>query len=165
MIENSIANSVEHTGVVEKVADGRITISVALDGCASCGHGSSCGMAALTRQQSVTRMEFAAPPGMQAGDTVTLSMPASGMGRFALLGYLLPALALVIGAALGSAIGGSDAGTALGALLGFVIAMFAARLLTRRLPTPMILTNPSPSFSSSSPSSPSSPSHSNGVSS
>ena len=140
--------NVEHVGIVETVAAGRIRIAVKLDGCASCGHGSSCGMAALTRQQSTTSMEFAAPPGINPGDTVTLTMPANGMGRFALLGYLLPAVALVIGAALGSTIGDSDGATAIGAMLGFSIALFAARLLTRRLPTPMILTTPSTSIPS-----------------
>lgn len=137
---------IEHTGIVEKLDNGRITIAIRLEGCASCGHGSECGMAKLARLQKTAHMDFAAPAGVQIGDQVTLAMPESGMHHFALLGYLLPALALVIGAALGSAYGGSDVATALGAFLGFLLSLLIARPLTRRLPTPQILPTPSSSL-------------------
>ena len=136
----------EHTGIVEKIEAGRITVAVALDGCATCGHGSSCGMAALSRRQSAARMDFPAPSGVCAGDVVTLTLPTHQGGLFPLLGYFLPALALVIGAALGSS-GGSDGSTALGALCGFALAMLLIRFFNTRLPTPALVVA-TPSLSS-----------------
>lgn len=51
------------------------------------------------------------------------------------LGYLSPALAMLLGAALGNLIEqGSDAARALGAIVGFLAALVLARLLIAPLP-------------------------------
>ena len=134
---------VEHVGLVKKVLAGRITIAVQLEGCSSCGHGSACGMARLARRQNTADMEFPAPPGLRVGELVTLRMPENRTGVFALIGYLLPALALVAGAAIGNILGGNDTNTALGALIGFFAALLSAHWLSQRLPIPSILPTPS----------------------
>jgi len=150
-----MAGLIEHAGVVETIADGRMQVAVDLGGCASCGHGSQCGMAALARRKQRTLIDLAAAPGIRVGQTVLLGLPEQGGRAAALLGYLLPALALVIGAALGQ--GGGDAGTALGALIGFLLALGFARVLGRRLPKPARLLSPQPVLAHSS------SSHSTGV--
>jgi nitrogen fixation protein NifX len=52
----------------------------------------------------------------------------------ALLGYLFPAIAMLIGAWLGAAFNGSDQATALGAVLGFIGALAIARLVIGLMP-------------------------------
>ena len=68
----------------------------------------------------------------------------------AVIGYLLPALALLLGAALGNAWGG-DPGTALGAIAAFALTLLMLRLAAGRLPwllpRPQIARAPAPEFS------------------
>lgn len=150
-----VAAQIEHSGIVRRVADGRIFIAVSVSGCDSCGHGSACGMSKLMRKStSEAEMVFplaAAPQGgLQAGDAVVLRMPEAGSGLFAVIGYLLPALALLLGAALGNAWGG-DPGTALGAIAAFALTLLMLRLAAGRLPwllpRPQIARAPAPEFS------------------
>ncbi len=152
-----MAGLIEHAGVVETIADGRMWVAVDLGGCASCGHGSQCGMAALARRKPRTLIDLPAAPGIQVGQTVLLGLPEQGGRAAALLGYLLPALMLMIGAALGHAAGGGDPGTVLGALTGFLLALGFARVLGGRLPKPASLLSSQPLFTHSS------SSHSTGV--
>ena len=127
---------IEHAAVVEKLAAGRITVAVDTDGCSSCGHGSSCGMSKLARQATgTTMMEFDAPPDIKVGDHVVLLLPESRMTAYALLGYLLPAIALLVGAGVGAHIDGTDGGTALGAIIGFLGAIVFARIMASFLPS------------------------------
>ena len=64
-----------------------------------------------------------ATPGAQ----VTVAIDPTRLNRAALLGYLLPAVGLVIGAALGDALG-NDPGAVLGGLSGLVLGIAAGRL-------------------------------------
>ena len=148
---------IEHSGVVQRIANGRIQIAVSVSGCDSCGHGSACGMAKLARQSTGTsNMEFALKTeqsgDFQAGDSVTLRMAEGRSSLFAIIGYLIPALALLVGAAVGDALGSdygnNNAGTAIGASLGFGLALllvrFAAGRLPWLLPQPQLLKTHSP---------------------
>jgi len=65
-------------------------------------------------------------------------MSKTGMTLSALLGYLFPAFAMLLGAWLGSTIeDGSDAATALGAIAGFVAALVIARIVIGLVPDMM----------------------------
>ena len=69
-----------------------------------------------------------------------------------LLGYLSPALAMLLGAGIGAAINGGDGAPALGAIAGFLVALSIARMAIplfseRRPATRMIpLSNQSRTF-------------------
>ena len=52
----------------------------------------------------------------------------------ALLGYLSPALAMLLGAWVGAVSDGSDAATALGAIAGFLAALVVARIAISLVP-------------------------------
>jgi sigma-E factor negative regulatory protein RseC len=127
-------NMIEHAGIVESVSGGRAVISVATDGCDGCSHGGGCAMNKLVRSGKSTHMELPAPAGLQAGDHVILQLPEDRMPLTAVLGYLVPALAILAGAGFGNEIYGSDGAAMLGALGGFLAAMAFARFVLPRLP-------------------------------
>jgi sigma-E factor negative regulatory protein RseC len=60
-----------------------------------------------------------------------------------LLGYLSPALAMLLGAGIAAAINGGDSALALGAIAGFLVALSIARmaipLLPERRPAPQLI--------------------------
>lgn len=74
--------------------------------------------------------------GLSAGDAVELVLPGPQLLRQAALGYGLPLLGLLVGAASGSALG--DAATAVGAVLGTSLAVAYSKRAARRLPMPQI---------------------------
>ena len=83
---------------------------------------------------------------LRPGDVVAVVLPQSRLTTSALLGYLFPALAMLIGAGLGTSLDGSDGGTAIGAMIGFLIAIVLARLviglLPGLMPAPQLLARP-----------------------
>ncbi|MDD2884649.1 MAG: SoxR reducing system RseC family protein [Dechloromonas sp.] len=135
---------IEHRGIVHQVMNGRATIAMETSSCGSCGHGSHCSIGQLAEGRAATLITVPAPAGLQAGDAVRIGLPASKLTLSALLGYLFPALAMLLGAALGSSLQGSDGGTALGAIIGFLAALVIARLAISHLPglmpAPQLLT-------------------------
>jgi sigma-E factor negative regulatory protein RseC len=138
-----MAGLIEHQGVIRHIDGERMTVSVNISGCDGCGHGSSCGMNKLARQQGdTTVMEFVAHPNLQVGDVVTLALPESRMGGYAVLGYLFPALAFLGGSAVGTAYSQSDIGTAIGGIsalfISLVLTRFSGRLFPSLIPTPEI---------------------------
>ena len=127
---------IEHHAVVRRIDGDRMTVRVNISGCESCGHGSGCAINRLTRrQEDATVMELPALAGLTPGDVVTLSLPESRMGIYALLAYLFPALSFLTGALLGSQLAGSDAATAMGALLGLASGFAISRLIFPRIPS------------------------------
>lgn len=125
---------IEHAGIVESVSSGRAVISVATDGCDGCSHGGGCAMNKLVRSGKATHLELPAPAGLQAGDHVILQLPENRMPLTAVLGYLVPALAVLAGAGFGDGVFASDGAAMLGALGGFLAAMAFARYVLPRLP-------------------------------
>lgn len=135
---------ISHPGIVKIVADGRATVAVETSGCGSCGHGSSCGLGKLAHGQASTLMVVEAPAGLRPGDPVSLELPDSHMTYTVLLGYLFPAVGLLVGSGLAMDRFHTDAAAALGAAAGFLVALIAARLavphLRRWIPRPQLIT-------------------------
>jgi positive regulator of sigma E activity len=127
---------VEHLGTVISIADGKARIAVDASGCDGCGHGDSCAMSRLSRQGGETaEMEFPIhDAGLQSGDQVRLRFPESRMPLNAALGYLVPALAVLLGSGLGNSVDGNP-GAMLGALGGFVLSMLFSRFVLPRFPS------------------------------
>lgn len=138
----------EHRGVVQRVADGKAVIAMETSGCSSCGHGSSCGVGKMAAGRPATLLTLPTSEELRPGDVVAVVLPQSRLTTSALLGYLFPALAMLIGAGLGTSLDGSDGGTAIGAMLGFLIAIVLARLaislLPGLMPAPQLLARPQP---------------------
>lgn len=94
--------------------------------CRSCGVRGACG------GDRARQVRVAAPADVRAGDRVSLRLPETDLTRGAVLAYLLPTLATLLGAALMAA--GGDALAALGAALGLALGLLCLRILTRHGP-------------------------------
>ncbi len=112
-------------GRVIEVRDGtaelRLTTTSSCHGCraqAVCGSG---------REQSV---RIAAPADLAVGDVVSLQLGEAQFSLGVAIGYLLPALTLLLGAILLSFAG--DAAAVVGAAIGLAIGILLVRLLARR---------------------------------
>lgn len=126
--------TIEHRGIIQRIDGGRATVAVETSGCQSCGQGASCGIARIAAGRHATVLMLPATPGLQAGDEVTVVLPVSRLTGAALLGYLFPAVAMLLGAWLGASLDGSDGATALGAMAGFAAALVVARGLVSFIP-------------------------------
>jgi len=144
------AERLSHRGVVQAIEGEHALVAVDTGGCSSCGHGSSCGVGQLAGGRGATVLRVPAKGGLRAGDTVTVSIPVRALTASALLGYVFPALMLLVGAGLGAALG-SDIAAVLGALAGFVSAMLLGRALVALMPglkpSPQLEAPISPNFS------------------
>ena len=125
---------VEHRGIVQQVSDGMAIVAMETSGCSSCGQGSSCGIGKMAAGRPATLLTLPVSADIKAGDQVSIALPESRLTLSALLGYLFPAIAMLIGAWLGAAFNGSDQATALGAVLGFIGALAIARLVIGLMP-------------------------------
>lgn len=126
---------IEHRGVVQRVEGGLAIIAMETAGCASCGQGSSCGVGKLAAGRPATLLTLPVGGEVRAGDLVSIALPENKLTLSALLGYLFPAFAMLLGAALGAAFEqGGDAATALGAIAGFVAALVIARIAIGLVP-------------------------------
>lgn len=131
-------NSVEREGIIigahAGVARIRLEPAPACSGCASRG---TCASAADTRQIVEVRLSEPAVPGAR----VTLSLPESSVALASLLGYLLPAVGLLLGAAAASWLAGGDSAAVVGAFVGLFSGLlgvrFAAGLFHDRTLTPV----------------------------
>lgn len=119
------------SGIVRALHDGRASIGVAAAACSGCGKKSGCAVGKLADGMKETRIEIDAPAGVNVGDAVTLEIDSEQLVGSAVLGYLLPAIGLLVGAGIGNALGG-DAVAAAGAGLGLALGLLLARLATRR---------------------------------
>ena len=130
-------------GTVLAIRDGKATVYLnaapSVGGCNACVHGSSCGIGQLSavgkrraKPERGIHVHLDAPPDIRAGDQVGLLAPKTRLSLLALLGYVFPAFALLVGAALGQTFYGSDEFTALFALLAFLLALSLVRFVTAR---------------------------------
>lgn len=147
------AKMIEHRGVVQRIDGNKAIVAMETAGCSSCGQGSSCGIGKLASGRPATLLTLPVGGDIKAGDFVLIGLPESKLTLSALLGYLFPAFAMLLGAWLGSTIeDGSDAATALGAIAGFVAALVIARivigLVPDMMPVPQLipLSKQSPTF-------------------
>lgn len=126
---------IEHRGVVQRVEGGQALVVMETAGCASCGQGARCGVGKMAAGRPATMLTVPVSGDVAAGDFVSIALPENQLTFSALLGYLFPAFAMLLGAGLGSFIEqGSDAATALGAIVGFVAALVLARIVIGLVP-------------------------------
>jgi len=132
------AKMIEHRGVVQRIDGNKAIVAMETAGCSSCGQGSSCGIGKMASGRPATLLTLPVSGDIKAGDFVLIGLPESKLTLSALLGYLFPAFAMLLGAWLGSTIeDGSDAATALGAIAGFVAALVIARIVIGLVPDMM----------------------------
>ena len=93
--------------------------------CAGCGSRESCSAGEAKGQVVTVRLE--AP--VVTGAPIALILPESAIALAAALGYLLPALGLLLGAVLAGLLFSSDALAALGAVAGLAAGVLLARFL------------------------------------
>lgn len=138
----------EHRGIVQRVADGKAIVAMETTGCSSCGHGGSCGIGKMAAGRPATLLTLPVSDDIRAGDIVNIVLPQSRLNVSAVLGYLFPALAMLVGAWLGTVIDGSDGAVAIGGGVGFLGALALARLgialMPSLLPTPQLIARPQP---------------------
>lgn len=143
---------IEHRGIVQRVEGGKAIVAMETAGCTSCGQGSSCGIGKMAAGRPATLLTLPVSGDIRAGDLVSIALPASRLSLSALLGYLFPAFAMLLGAWLGATLDGSDGATALGAIAGFLGALAIARvvigLVPGLMPAPQLIpiSNDSPAF-------------------
>lgn len=118
-----------HRGVVQSIDGDQAIVAVAVQGCASCGQKKSCGVGQLAGSGKTSLLTLPSAPGLKPGDLVTLSIGQQAVNHAALLGYLLPAVLVVIGSVAGDAIGGSDLAAAAGALIGLTVGLTISRII------------------------------------
>ena len=130
-------------GTVLAIHDGKATVRLDAvpngGGCSACAHGNSCGIGRLAtlgknneKPARAMQLNLDAPAGIQAGDEVHLLAPRVSLSQLALLGYVFPAVAMLLGAALGQTLYGSDGITALFSVFAFLLALTLARFISRR---------------------------------
>ena len=107
----TLNESIERCGEVIRVARGVAQIRLEANaGCAGCGSRHTC----ASGDAAPLMIELAVPGKVQAGARVTIAMPASSLTLAALLGYLLPPVALLIGAIVANLAFGNDLAAVLG---------------------------------------------------
>lgn len=127
-------NLIEHRGIVQRVEAGRAIVAMETAGCSACGQGASCGIGKMAAGRPATLLTLPVGAEVKAGDEVSIALPSGKLTLSAVLGYLFPAFAMIVGAWLGAALEGSDGATALGAMIGFLGALTIARLAIGLLP-------------------------------
>lgn len=116
------------SGRVIRIAGSMAQVRIeAASACSSCGTRGSC----ASGQSRALWVEV--PPGVRAGDALQISMPERTFNKAALLGYLLPAVTTLIGAALTA--GAGDMGSVLGAMSGLGFGLVLVRILGTRATT------------------------------
>jgi len=110
------ARMIEHRGIVQHVEGGKAIVAMETAG------------------RPATLLTLPASACLKAGDLVSIALPESRLTLSALLGYLSPAFAMMLGAWLGSLLDGSNAATALGAIAGFLAALAIARIVIGLVP-------------------------------
>lgn len=141
------AKMIEHRGIVQRIDGDRAIVAMETAGCSACGQGSSCGIGKMASGRPATLLTLPVSGNLKAGDQVSIGLPESRLTLAALLGYLFPAFAMLIGAWFGSLLDGSDGATALGAIVGFLGALAIARLVIGLIPGLM----PAPQLITTSP--------------
>lgn len=124
----SIAESIVRRGEVIRIVRDRAQIRLEPSpGCSACGNRGNCASGEAKPQM----IEMALPANAQAGDAVAVAIPAGSLTLAALLGYLLPPVAMLAGAIAADQRYASDPAAVIGAALGLAAGLLAARLSAR----------------------------------
>lgn len=122
--ESIVHSIVRHGEVISVVHDRALIRLEPSSGCSACGNRGSCG----SGDAKSRLIEMATPAHARAGDIVTVNIPAASLSLAAMLGYLLPPVALLAGAIAAEQFYSSDLAAVIGAALGLVAGVLAARL-------------------------------------
>ena len=125
---------IEQEASVLAVADGAALVEVPRQsGCASCGHGSSCGTATIAKlfgNGKATRLRIIDHLGLVAGQRVIIGIRSPLLVRASLAAYLLPLSALLAAAGGAEAAGLGDTAGAASGVVGLVVGLWLAGLIT-----------------------------------
>ena len=122
-----IAESIVRRGEVVRIVRDRAQIRLEPSpGCAVCGNRGRCASGEAKPQM----IEMALPAYAQAGDAVAVAIPAGSLTRAAMLGYLLPPVAMLIGAITAEQFFLNELAAVIGAALGLAAGVLAARLIS-----------------------------------
>lgn len=119
----------EKTGRVIGFAGGEAMIRV--ERAAACGACGRRGICASSGGATAQVIRVPVPPGVQAGDRVSLSMPSSAIALGAVIGYLVPPTCVVVGTSVAAAGGAGDAAAIAGAGIGLAAGLLLAHLISR----------------------------------
>ena len=98
--------------------------------CAGCGSRGSCASASASAKPQFVDVRLPAPA--VPGAHVTLSLPESSITLAAVLGYLFPALGLLLGAVIAAVLFTGDLPAVLGAVVGLLAGLLGVRLASGR---------------------------------
>lgn len=119
---------VERVGVVIGAHAGMTRIRLEpTPACSGCGSRGTCSSA----PGKIQIVDVTLPHAAACGDRVTLALPESSIALAAVLGYLFPAVALLLGAVIGACAFGSDGAAVLGAACGLLVGLSCVRLVAR----------------------------------
>ncbi len=120
---------IEGSMAVVELAGGR-------SGCGHCNERGGCGSAVLTEAFGTRHRTYRVPNTIEArcGEHVLLELPAASLSRTATAVYVIPALAIIAGAAVGVAAAGDEADWAAlaGAAAGFAASLAGIAAYRRR---------------------------------
>lgn len=119
----------ERNGVVIGMHAGiaRIRLEPA-PGCSGCGSRGTCASASGNPQIVEVRMPEPAIPGAN----ITLTVPETSIALASLLGYLVPAVGLLLGAVVAAALCAGDLPAVLGAVGGLLAGLLGVRRVSKR---------------------------------
>lgn len=121
------------SGIVTRLDGDFAWIEVVSGGsCGNCKSQGGCGSGLLGLTASPRQYRLQNTVGARPGDTVTITMPDGGVIKAALLGYLVPLLLGIAGAATGMRLGGADAHALIGLGLGLAGGLLLVRRASRR---------------------------------
>ncbi len=128
---------VQGQALVRKVENGAIVVeAMPRTACGGCAHLRGCGIstvAGLLERGKGARLTLPVGAGeYQPGDTVVLGVASSVLLRAALLTYVLPVAALVVGALAVAVAGGGDGAALIGGGVGLATGLGGARIAARR---------------------------------
>lgn len=122
-----MTNNVERRGEVVGFGHGMAQVRMQpASGCSACGSRSTCSTGHAAGQV----INLSLPGHIQLGDQIAVTMPAASIAQAALIGYLLPPVALLLGALIAATCFEGDAAAVLGAGLGFSAGLLLVRLIS-----------------------------------
>lgn len=128
------AGLVVANAVVERIETDALWVRT--DTGSACGHCSTsgCGVSSLSEFIGTrrNRLRLAPVPGLQVGDEVVIGIADSALTQAALLAYLWPLLAMLLGAGGAGTAGLSDGATALLSLAALLAGLALSHVLTTR---------------------------------
>lgn len=98
--------------------------------CTSCGSRGTCASASGSAKPQFIDVRLSGP--VVPGAHVTLSLPEASVALAAVLGYLFPALGLLLGAVIAAVLFTGDLPAVLGAVLGLLAGLLGVRFASRR---------------------------------